>query len=81
MFARRYLLAGHKHNVMTKFFEKGEINEGTFNLANVLSTAFTNVQGDVTSVLAVAIPIAIGIAGIIFVARKAMKWFKSMSNG
>ena len=60
--------------------EKGEIHEGAFNLASALSTAFTAVQGDVTSVLAVAIPVAIGIAGILFVARKAMKWFKSMAN-
>jgi len=38
------------------------------------------VQGDVTSVLAIAIPVAVGIAGIIFVARKAMGWFKSMAK-
>lgn len=61
---------------------KGEITqEATFNLANTLSTAFSSVQGDVMSVLAVVIPIAVGIAGIIFVARKAMGWFKGMSKG
>lgn len=54
--------------------------EGAFNLATTLQTAFNSVSGDVTSVLAVAIPIAVGIAGIIFVARKAMGWFKSMAK-
>lgn len=75
-------MAGDLYHAITNstIHEKGEIHEGAFNLATTLQTAFNTVQGDVTSVLAVAIPIAIGIAGILFVARKAMKWFKSMAN-
>lgn len=60
---------------------KGEISkEGAFNLATTLQTALTAVQGDVTSSLAVIIPIAFAIAGIIWVARKAFRWFKSISG-
>lgn len=54
--------------------------EATFDLATTVSTALTSVQGDVTEVLAVVIPIALTIAGIIWVSRKAFKWFKGMSS-
>lgn len=55
--------------------------ESAFNLATTVQTALNSVNSDVTSVLAVVIPIALGIAGIIWVARKAFRWFKSMGNG
>lgn len=47
-------------------------------LVSAFQTGFTAVSADVTSILGVAIPIAVGIAGVIFVARKAMGWFKGM---
>lgn len=59
---------------------KGEITESAFNLATVMQTAFQSVSSDVMSVLAIAIPIAVGIAGIIFVAKKAITWFKGMAH-
>jgi len=27
------------------------------------------------------VPIALGVCGVIFIAKKAMSWFKSMSGG
>lgn len=49
-------------------------------LISAFQTGFTAVQSDVTSILGVIAPIAIGIAGVIFVARKAMGWFKGMAK-
>lgn len=43
-------------------------------------TAFNTVSTNAMSILGVAIPVAIGIAGVVFVARKAMGWFKSMAK-
>lgn len=49
-------------------------------LVSAFQTGFQSVSADVTSILGVAIPIAVGIAGVIFVARKAMGWFKGMAK-
>lgn len=59
---------------------KGGIPESVFNLATTVQTALQTVQGDVTSVLAVVIPIALAIGGVIWVARKAFRWFKGMAG-
>lgn len=78
MYDAGYCLESDSHNEL-KGKERTE-QSNVFDLATTMQTAFTAVQGDVTSVLAVAIPIAVGIAGILFVARKAMGWFKSMAK-
>lgn len=49
-------------------------------LVNAFQTGMTSIATDVSSILAVAAPIAIGIAGTIFVAKKAMGWFKGMAK-
>ena len=49
-------------------------------LVTAFQTGFNAVSADVTSILGVAIPIAVGIAGTLFVARKAMGWFKGMAK-
>ena len=52
----------------------------TLNLVDSFTAAFSTVSGDVMGVLGAAIPIAVGIAGTLFVARKALGWFKSMAK-
>lgn len=55
--------------------------EGTTNaIITAFQTGFTEVSADVMGLLGVAIPIAVGIAGTLFVARKAMGWFKGMAK-
>lgn len=49
-------------------------------LQGYFSDAFSTVSSNAMSILGVAIPIAIGIGGVVFVARKAMGWFKSMAK-
>ena len=52
--------------------------------AATLTTAFTEgltaLSGSVTGMITAIAPIAIGIAATIFVARKAMGWFKGMAK-
>lgn len=54
--------------------------EGTNAIVTAFQTGFTQVSSDVTALLGVAIPIAVGIAGVLFVARRAMGWFKGMAK-
>lgn len=42
------------------------------------TTAFTGVQTSVTSLLAVAVPIAVGIGATLFVVRRGFRWFTSI---
>jgi len=49
-------------------------------LTTAFTTGFTAISGDVTEIIAVIVPIAIGIAGLIFVVRKAMAWFKGLAK-
>ena len=49
-------------------------------LRTAFTTGFTSIATDATSAIGLIVPIAIGIAGTIFVVRKAMGWFKSLSK-
>ena len=50
-------------------------------LTTAFSEGLTSLSGSVTAMITVIAPIAIGIAATIFVARRAMGWFKGMSKG
>lgn len=54
--------------------------EGTNAIVTAFQTGFQTVSADVMSILGVAIPIAVGIAGTLFIARRAMGWFKGMAK-
>lgn len=45
-----------------------------------IQTGLQGVSADALEVIAVIVPIAIGIAGIVFVVRKAMGWFKGLAK-
>lgn len=49
-------------------------------LTSAFTTAFQNIAADVSSTLVIVVPVALSIAGVVFVARKAMSWFKSMAR-
>lgn len=50
-------------------------------LTSTLQTGFQGVVTQAGQVLAVIVPIGLGLAGTIWLARKAMSWFKGMSKG
>ena len=49
-------------------------------MVTAISTALGQIKDDAISVITVIIPVAIGIAGLVFVLRKAMGWFKAMAG-
>lgn len=47
---------------------------------SAFQTGFQSMAGDAMKMIAIIVPIAVGVAGVIWLARKAMSWFKSMGN-
>ncbi len=47
---------------------------------SAFTTGFQSIVSDALSMIAAAAPIAIGLAGVIFLSKKAMSWFKSMAK-
>lgn len=50
-------------------------------VGTALTTGLGGVAGDALSILAIIIPIGLGIFGLIWVVKKALGWFKKLSNG
>lgn len=50
-------------------------------IGTAMSTGFGEVAGDALQILAIIIPIGLGIFGLIWVVKKALGWFKKLSNG
>ena len=49
-------------------------------LTGAFSTGLNSLSGSVTDMITTIAPIAIGIAATVFVARRAMGWFKGMAK-
>ena len=47
---------------------------------SAFQTGFQGMASDAMSMIAIIVPIAVGVAGVIWLARKAMSWFKSMGQ-
>lgn len=43
-------------------------------------TGFQSMANDALSMIAVIVPIALGVAGVVFLSRKAIGWFKSLAK-
>lgn len=62
----------------TAFAAEGDTTTAT--LVTAFQTGFQQIASDATNLIAVAAPIALGLAGTIFLARKAISWFKGMAK-
>lgn len=49
-------------------------------IITALGTGFQAIATNVTSVLTTIVPIALGIVGMVWVVRKGVGWFKSLSK-
>ncbi len=49
-------------------------------VASAFTTGFTQIVSDATGLIVSAVPVALGLAGTIFLVRKAMSWFKSIAK-
>lgn len=65
------------------FAADGASSGATGTSATVISafqSGFQSMASDAMSMIAVIVPIAVGVAGVIWLSRKAMSWFKSMGQ-
>lgn len=53
---------------------------GQSSIVQALSTAFTSIAGDLTTVITTIAPIALGIVGAGMVLVFGVKWFKRLTN-
>jgi hypothetical protein len=51
---------------------------GMTEVTETLSTAFTTIGSNVTSILVIALPIALGVVGMVIAVRFGIKWFRSL---
>lgn len=49
-------------------------------LTSALTSAMNNIASDIIEVIPAIAAVALPVAGVIFVARRAMGWFKSMAK-
>lgn len=65
-------------------FAAGEDSSGASGTSATVISAFTTgfekMASDAMSMIGAIVPISLGVAGVIFLARKAMGWFKSLAK-
>lgn len=49
-------------------------------VVTAFTTGLTTLAGDALSMIAAIVPIAIGIAGTVFLVKKAMSWFRVVAK-
>ena len=49
-------------------------------IITAISTGFQGVAANATSVITAIVPIALGIFAMVWIVRKATKWFKGMTD-
>lgn len=61
-------------------FAEGETTGSTATIAAAFQTGFQQMVVDTLNIISAMAPPAISIAGAIFLAKKAMSWFKGMAK-
>ncbi len=49
-------------------------------VAQVMGDSFTGMSSDVMGIIAIVLPIALGLFGLFFAIKKGMRFFKSSTN-
>ena len=62
------------------FAEESGTSGTTDTVISAFQSGFTSMASDAMKLIAVIVPIAVGGAGVIWLSRKAMSWFKSMAK-
>lgn len=62
------------------FAEDGTGGSNAATITSSFATGFQSIVSDATTMIATIVPIALGLAGVTFLVRKAMGWFKSMAK-
>lgn len=59
---------------------EGGASNAMADIITALTTGFQSVATNATSVITAIVPIALGIFAMVWIVRKATKWFKGMTN-
>lgn len=64
------------------FAVEGDTSSGgsTATVISAFQAGFQSMASDAMQMIAVAAPVAISLAGVIFLSRKAISWFKGMAK-
>lgn len=64
----------------TAFAAEGDVVavDGYAAVETAFQTGFQTMANKMLAMLAIIVPVALGVAGVLLLARKAMGWFKSM---
>lgn len=54
--------------------------ETTATITTAFQTGFQSMASDAVGMIAIIVPIALGVAGTVFLVKKAMGWFRSMAK-
>ena len=65
---------------MTGIASAAEGDVSTATITTAFQTGFQQMASDALSMIAVIVPIALSVAGVIFLSRKAISWFKSLAK-
>lgn len=60
--------------------EAGAASTTSSTVISAFGTGFQGIANDMLSMIATIVPIALGVAGVVLLARKAIGWFKSMAK-
>lgn len=61
--------------------QAGAVDATMESVTTSLSTGFTSIATQAMNVIAIIVPIALGIVAAIFVIKRALSWFKSLAKG
>lgn len=66
-------------SALPAFAAEGDtVADGYATVQTALTTGFTTMADKLLAMLAVMIPIAVGVVGVVVMARKAISWIKSL---
>lgn len=65
---------------MSAFASDETASSTSATVISAFQSGFQQIASDAMQMIATAAPIALGIAGLVFLVRKAMSWFKSMAK-
>lgn len=62
------------------FASAAEYTGDSATVMTALETGFVGIKTDALTAIGMIVPIALGIASVIFISRKAISWFKSLAK-
>lgn len=65
---------------VSAFALEGDTTGTSATVISAFTTGFQQMASDALSMIGAMVPIALGVAGVIFLAKKAMGWFKSLAK-